>query len=272
MRMLKMKLILLSIGILMAIARCYSQQQTTFETNVWSSHMLCTNSDGEVLINPAPPEVLEKYKQDPDPYGTNELESIAMGYLFQTNAQQAIVVLQRLLKKDPNNKGTILWLGRCYMLNKQPEAAIDVLKTSSKMGDDESVLTLAEIYCFLVANYQELTPLIPKIVEIRKQTKDGDERHDASVVLLAYLVREDTVDGGDKILSQSLDGLRDKYIVANPDIASLAIPALEKYHQLDWANELRNEVNIQTNTSQSELDESTNAFLKLMINRRWAGF
>jgi hypothetical protein len=96
----------------------------------------------------------------------------------------------------------------------------------------------AAIHGLFYDDHQELTPLIPKIVEIRKRTKDEDERHDATLVLLAYLDHSDYLDGGEKILAQSLDGLSDFYI-ANTDIGSLAIPVLEKYHQSDRASRVR---------------------------------
>ena len=160
-----MKKTILLIGILIARISCFSEQQaivTNANTNsVHGAEMAGSKGAGDDKIVPASGAMLRDYEQNPERWQNEQLFSIALGYVCETNIERAIASYNKFLSSQPNNVRAIRGLGNYYMMAQENDAAISQYKKGWALGDDLSLFGLANTYGILSKRYDDLKPLIP---------------------------------------------------------------------------------------------------------------
>ncbi len=245
MQILKMKTIITFVIILFTLANCFSQQQAIV-TNVNKeptpgSGLVNSNGTGGDEIVPASAATLRDYEQHPERWQNEQMLAIALGYIGEKNVEQAITSYKAFLSVRPNNTRAIRGLGNCYIITHEIDAAISQFKKGWALGDDLSLLELANMYCIYSHRYQDLKPLIPDLVKLRERSDDGDVKHEITHILIVYSFNG-TPAGDKQLFLSAIKGLSDDFILEREDTTESVIHGLDTFGEQERANRLREEI------------------------------
>lgn len=196
-----------------------------------------TKEEGRQILQTLAADV-QSYEQHPENWQGSNLIYVARGYVSETNFEQAIVVYKKLLAVQPSNTDAIRGLGNCYSLTKKIEAAVAQYKQGWALGDDLSLVALANQYCFFTPQYKELEPWIPDLFKVRTRATNSDIKHEITNDLLRYSLRT-PLPVSREVFLETIDGLSDEFILEREDTAEIVIHGLEIFGFKDRADQLR---------------------------------
>lgn len=236
----------MKIFLLLAMTACFSlnaqtpvppQTNTTLITNPSVGPTNKLSDEGGTAVPQTLAADVRDYEQHPENWQGGKLISVARGYALETNYEQAIVVFKKLLAVQPDNTNAIRGLGNCYSLIQKNEAAVAQYKQGWALGDDSSLVCLANQYCWYTQQYQELKPLIPDLLKVRERATDPDIKHEITNDLLLYSLNT-PLPAGRAVFLKAIDGLSDEFILERKDTAEIVIHGLETFGFQDRASQL----------------------------------
>lgn len=209
-----------------------SAETSTFELTVTVNN---TNQLDETAATK-----LNDYERHPEHWQGDRLVEIARIYMAQKKYPKAAEIYQLVLAKFPNNTNAIRGLGYAHLFTQNYDAAINQFKRGWSLGDELSLLALADTYVAM-NHFQDIAPLATDLLKYRKLYSANDEQHELLNALVAYSVNADQP-VGTNIFLKALDGVTDSFILERDDTRGMVIFGLEKFGYQDRANQLKDEM------------------------------
>lgn len=163
------------------------------------------------------------YEVSPGDFRNERLLAVAISYATEKRWSKAESVYQTLLRDSPNNTRGLRGLASCYWDDGRVEKAIPYLKKAWSLGDIDSLVPLGACY-LATRNYDQMEALVPELLK--------EKHRDTDVVscLLAYALTTDPPK--EELISQAIDALPDKEVLARDDIAHQLATAVERLEKL----------------------------------------
>jgi tetratricopeptide (TPR) repeat protein len=181
-------------------------------------------------------EAVRNYEKHPERWRTNELLTVARGYLSEAKYDQAIPLYRKFLTVQPTNTVAMRELGICYVCTKKYEEAAATFKQGWKLGDDRSLLDLANVY-FVQARFSDIKSLVPDLIEARNRMTASDDKHETTNVLIVYSL-SGVSPPDKKVFLETMHGLSDEFILERKDTAQAVILGLKTFGYQDRADQL----------------------------------
>lgn len=199
-----------------------------------------TEEEGTRILQTLAADV-QSYEQHPEYWQGTNLIFVARGYASLTNFEKAIVVYKKLLDVQPDNLDAIRGMSNCYLLvRKYDEAAVEY-KYGWALGDDLSLVALANQYCLLHPQYEDIKPYIQDLLKVRERTNKSDVKHEITNDLIMYSLSTHSTESKD-VFEKAINGLSDGFILDRDDTAQLVFHGLETFGFQEKADELKAKV------------------------------
>jgi tetratricopeptide (TPR) repeat protein len=195
-----------------------------------------TEAEGKLILQTLAADV-RSYEQHPELWSGSNLVFVARGYASETNFGQAMAVYKKLLVVQPNNTEAIRGVGVCYLLTQKIEPAVVQFKQGWALGDDLSLLELANLYGYTTRQYKELGQLAADLLKARERMTEVEKKHEIVDVLMWYSLHA-TPSGDKALFLKAIDGVSDEFILGRDDTANIALLGFETFGFQDRANQL----------------------------------
>ena len=163
------------------------------------------------------------YEVSPSDFHGERLLAVAISYSVEKRLTQARTVYQSFLRDYPNNARGLRGLASCYWDEGHADAAIPYLKKAWSLGDVYSLVPLGACY-LATRNFDQMETLVPELLKQKQRDQD------AVSCLLAYALTTDPPK--EELISETIDALPDKDILARDDIAQQLATAVERLEKL----------------------------------------